>query len=576
MVNLGRPWTAHEDHLLTQAVAVHGDNTEKWKTIAISVPGRTNKACRKRWLHSLSPSIKKTAWTPDEDSLLLSLYAKHSTKWAVIARHIPGRTDDACSKRYREALDPSLKKDEWTQEEDTKLLECYARLGGKWGQVGQELQRSGLGCRNRWRLLERKKNATNRKQNINPSMTEQSTSWTEMTQFLSIPYWSSSPDAQDCCTSVNGPDCQSFVDIRDQNFTFASIHTDHDRCIEATPLVHRPTPQSPLPFSHTSSSLSAALSEPRTREQRNARSDSTSVLGTSLSVTDFTNDSPIVASPSILCEDGDPSSAIDQDYHMDPIVVHATSPCHSAGSSEFGIDATPNSDMQMEPDTTVPNSHALSVPVLNSVRDESRGHKRRRIGQVFSASLDVNRSNCQNDHSNRPPRLSSKLSVASDPTIKPYSCGYLRCWPKEAPNSSAQFSTSGELSGHVKAYHTNDILDTNDTPFRCGLDGCKKGWKSINGLQYHLQISKFHFRHALAEVAVSQPSSHPPPLTTKGKKTHRCTHEGCNNQYKQLSGLRYHLKHGHPADLPTQLDIVPPALARQLASNDSSVPHHLS
>jgi hypothetical protein len=26
----------------------------------------------------------------------------------------------------------------------------YARLGGKWGQVGQELRRSGLGCRNRF------------------------------------------------------------------------------------------------------------------------------------------------------------------------------------------------------------------------------------------------------------------------------------------------------------------------------------------------------------------------------------------------------------------------------------------
>lgn len=54
------------------------------------------------------------------------------------------------------------------------MLAAYARLGGKWGQVGQELSRSGLGCRNRfalsghfypasdmydwfrWRLLERK------------------------------------------------------------------------------------------------------------------------------------------------------------------------------------------------------------------------------------------------------------------------------------------------------------------------------------------------------------------------------------------------------------------------------------
>jgi len=44
--NLGRPWTAREDHLLTQAVAIYGEY-DNWKTIALSVPDRTNKACRK-------------------------------------------------------------------------------------------------------------------------------------------------------------------------------------------------------------------------------------------------------------------------------------------------------------------------------------------------------------------------------------------------------------------------------------------------------------------------------------------------------------------------------------------------
>ena len=93
--------------------------------------------------------MKKTAWTPEEDRLLLELYEKYGSKWSTIARSIEGRTDDACSKRYREALDPSLKKDEWSTEEDERLLEVWRRIGGKWGQIGQEMQRSGLGCRNR-------------------------------------------------------------------------------------------------------------------------------------------------------------------------------------------------------------------------------------------------------------------------------------------------------------------------------------------------------------------------------------------------------------------------------------------
>lgn len=110
----------------------------------------------------MSPFVKKSAWTAEEDRLLLALFKQHPYKWANIARAIPGRTDDACSKRYQEALDPNLKKDEWTEEEDRKLLDFLARNGGpskpQWKLIGQELNRSGLGCRNRWRLLERKKN----------------------------------------------------------------------------------------------------------------------------------------------------------------------------------------------------------------------------------------------------------------------------------------------------------------------------------------------------------------------------------------------------------------------------------
>lgn len=43
---VGKPWTPEEDRLLTQAVATHGE-VDNWKTVALSVPGRTNKACRK-------------------------------------------------------------------------------------------------------------------------------------------------------------------------------------------------------------------------------------------------------------------------------------------------------------------------------------------------------------------------------------------------------------------------------------------------------------------------------------------------------------------------------------------------
>lgn len=43
---VSKPWTKHEDDLLRQAVAALGEN-DNWKNVALYVPGRTNKACRK-------------------------------------------------------------------------------------------------------------------------------------------------------------------------------------------------------------------------------------------------------------------------------------------------------------------------------------------------------------------------------------------------------------------------------------------------------------------------------------------------------------------------------------------------
>ncbi|KAJ3860209.1 Homeodomain-like protein, partial [Lentinula novae-zelandiae] len=106
-----------------------------WQALASEVPGRDNKACRKRWLHCLSPTVKKLPWTAGEDYLLLSLLSGHGPKWSFIARQIEGRTDDACLKRYSEALDPTLKKDEWTSDEEAKLLQVYSVIGGKWKET---------------------------------------------------------------------------------------------------------------------------------------------------------------------------------------------------------------------------------------------------------------------------------------------------------------------------------------------------------------------------------------------------------------------------------------------------------
>jgi hypothetical protein len=150
------PWTPEEDQLLKLAVQLYGDKTEKWAKIAACVPGRTNKNCRKRWFHSLDPSLRKGAWTEEEDQLLREGVSKYPNQWSKIADMLPGRTDDQCAKRWRESLDPTIDRSEWTLAEDQLLMEKYEEYGSQWQKIAFFFDgRPGLHCRNRWRKLQR-------------------------------------------------------------------------------------------------------------------------------------------------------------------------------------------------------------------------------------------------------------------------------------------------------------------------------------------------------------------------------------------------------------------------------------
>nr|ASR18089.1 R2R3MYB4 [Ginkgo biloba] len=86
-------WSPDEDEKLIRYISKYGNRC--WS----EVPKRTGlqrcgKSCRLRWINYLRPDLKRGAFSPQEEKLIIDLHAVLGNRWSQIATQLPGRTDN--------------------------------------------------------------------------------------------------------------------------------------------------------------------------------------------------------------------------------------------------------------------------------------------------------------------------------------------------------------------------------------------------------------------------------------------------------------------------------------------------